>query len=1157
MTQKNRKNKRILLTLLKVALWTLMTAVLLIVGSSLCAVKMLRPEVLTHFANRMANSSLNADVRIARVALSLQKSYPMLRLDIDSVTVVSRSLTVDSLTAIAHPAWADTLASFSHLSGEVNVLSLARGMIDLGDFELRRPGINLFILNDSVNNYSIFKPTATEPDITTASFPKVKLRSFRLVDPQPLRFLNVADSVAVTATFETFSISSERQSQQPAYSLNFASNIDSPLFDFFNLQRLPVSFTGDMLWQPEDPYVFSLDKFKYAVSVLSGELSTTIDINNELLLKSFHLSVAPLNVSDILAAVPAEWARQYSIPSDIRTDARIGLEATLNEPYDLSQEGLPRATVAVEIPQCSFRSGKIDLRSFELKAVVDTKGPALNDAVVDIERLLVQGPATGFTASCRLSDLTTDMLFDGRLDGKIDLEKLPQIIKNLIPGSIVGVVRADATIKGRPSMFRPNTFYRLHAGGNLVLDQVRYESADTSLAAEVGHARIHLGTSESFQGARRKVDSLLSVKLTVDTATIVKDDVLMRLRDLTVGAAVSNRSSSSDTTSITPLGGRISVGMFSVFALTDSAGMRLRNLDGSLAMVPLKADPAMPRLIGRLNIGRISVGDNFTRFMISKSNLLVHANPKAEPRAIKRRKEIKRIADSIAAAHPSLPLDSIYELALEHRRRHRGRHRVHLEQDSLDLEVIDWGTSKSLARFLTEWDLGGTLTASRARLFTSAFPVRNRVRNFNVEFNTDTVTLDNVQYKAGHSDFLISGRISNIRRALTSRQKKQSLKVEFDMLSDTIDVNELANAFFTGAGKRKIELAPGSFDDENELDNSIKLSSDGTESRGPLLVPTNIEAELRLKANNVLYSELLLHDLRGSVLAYDGALNLHDLTASSDVGSVDLSALYSAPYADNMQFGFGLKLNKFNIAQFLKLVPVVDSMMPLMRDFSGVVSANIAATAPIDKQMNIALPELRAAINISGEQLKVIDPETFKTMAKWLFFKDKQKNEIDRMSAEMVVQDGRFEVFPFFFDFDRYRIGVQGSNDLALNLDYHIAVLKSPLPFKFGINIKGNIDDMKIRLGRARFNEKTGVRKVAIVDTTRVNLLRQIENVFRRGVRNSRFAPINISQHPEASTINLAEDTLSHADSLYLIKEGLIPSNLNVAPEPASGKKKR
>ena len=34
---------------------------------------------------------------------------------------------------------------------------------------------------------------------------------------------------------------------------------------------------------------------------------------------------------------------------------------------------------------------------------------------------------------------------------------------------------------------------------------------------------------------------------------------------------------------------------------------------------------------------------------------------------------------------------------------------------------------------------------------------------------------------------------------------------------------------------------------------------------------------------------------------------------------------------------------------------------------------------------------------------------------------------------------------------------------LALNFDYHSAFLKSPLPFKFGINIKGNPDKYKVR----------------------------------------------------------------------------------------------
>lgn len=143
----------------------------------------------------------------------------------------------------------------------------------------------------------------------------------------------------------------------------------------------------------------------------------------------------------------------------------------------------------------------------------------------------------------------------------------------------------------------------------------------------------------------------------------------------------------------------------------------------------------------------------------------------------------------------------------------------------------------------------------------------------------------------------------------------------------------------------------------------------------------------------------------------------------------------------------------------------------------------------------------------------------------------------------MLVENGMLQIFPFMFDFDRYRIGVQGSSDMAMNLNYHVAVLKSPLPFKFGINITGNIDKMKIRLGKARFNEKQSTGQVAIVDTTRVNLLKEIENVFRRGVRNSKFAGLRISARPEASTINLAEDTISRADSLYLIKEGLLPSN--------------
>lgn len=467
-----------------------------------------------------------------------------------------------------------------------------------------------------------------------------------------------------------------------------------------------------------------------------------------------------------------------------------------------------------------------------------------------------------------------------------------------------------------------------------------------------------------------------------------------------------------------------------------------------------------------------------------------------------------------------------------------------------DREIIDWGTSRGLARMLSRWVADGRVTADRAALYTPAFPLRNRVRNFNVRFSTDSVSIDGLQYKVGRSDFTVSGKITDIRRALTSRGGRRPLRMNFDLVSDTIDVNQLAAATFAGAAytRRRAEGVAGSGSlaaidadsDADELDRMVGGAAADSVA-GPVLLPGNIDAEMRIRANNIIYSDLLLHDFSGRALMCNGRLNFHDMRASSDIGSVNLSALYSAPRAEELQFGFGMVLKGFNIERFLKLVPAIDSIMPLMRDISGIIDANIAATVDVQPNMDLDLSTLNAAVRLEGDSLRLLDGETYRTMAKWLMFKDKKHNLIDSMSVELLVDKGMMELFPFVFNLDRYRLGVQGYNDMALNFDYHVAVLKSPLPFKFGITLKGNPDKFKVRLGKARFNERTAMTRPAIVDTTRVNLLRQIQSVFSRGVANARLSPLHFSMRPEAQSIDLGTDTLSHADSLVLIREGLIP----------------
>lgn len=73
-----------------------------------------------------------------------------------------------------------------------------------------------------------------------------------------------------------------------------------------------------------------------------------------------------------------------------------------------------------------------------------------------------------------------------------------------------------------------------------------------------------------------------------------------------------------------------------------------------------------------------------------------------------------------------------------------------------------------------------------------------------------------------------------------------------------------------------------------------------------------------------------------------------------------------------------------------------------------------------------------------------------------------------------------------------------GTQGLDMNFDYHISILKSPLPFKMGVNITGNLDKMKFKLSKAKYKDAVTSVEIRKVDSTRINMGRQIVNDFRQ-----------------------------------------------------------
>ena len=516
-------------------------------------------------------------------------------------------------------------------------------------------------------------------------------------------------------------------------------------------------------------------------------------------------------------------------------------------------------------------------------------------------------------------------------------------------------------------------------------------------------------------------------------------------------------------------------------------------------------------------------------------------------------------------ASRSVRADSVYTLARrEHalqRRKNRAANasRPRARHDSTDL--LDFRADKETRSLLLWWNASGRITAKRGRILTPYYPLRNVVRNVDISFDMDSLVIKDTKLKAGRSSLTVNGVISNYTNAML--RKRAAMNLRLSLTGDTIDINQLVNASFYGAayaeklaeGASAVKMGDDVSDDalEQQVENSAADSV-----AGPLLVPMNFDADLNMSSKVVLYEGLTLHDFRGVAMMHEGAIKLTDLGANTDAGRVNLNALYSAPTKNEMTLGMGLVLTHFYIEKFNKLFPTVDSILPALNTISGRINAEMVATTDIFPNMDMNLGSLRALLTNTGDYIVVTHPSSYKTTTKVHMFKNKNRNMIDSISAQIAIENNQLEIYPFIFNFDRYKLGVMGNNDMAMNLNYHVSVLKSPIPFKFGINIKGTIDDMKIRLGGAKVKENMVVERVQLVDTTRINLVKEMDRVFRRGVRNARLRSLNARGRNHGDRLRMDADvpgdTISAADSALFIKEGLLPPP---PPTPEESKEKK
>lgn len=392
-----------------------------------------------------------------------------------------------------------------------------------------------------------------------------------------------------------------------------------------------------------------------------------------------------------------------------------------------------------------------------------------------------------------------------------------------------------------------------------------------------------------------------------------------------------------------------------------------------------------------------------------------------------------------------------------------------------------------------------------------------------MKFNTNDITLTDARLHLGKSNFVLNGEINKIRQAMLRGGK---LKGKFSLTSDYIDCNQLIKAMNSGmqyaeqhgsADQESLSAESLATLDTHTLQDSITVASLDTTDQ-VFVIPAYLDMTLHTDAKRIDFKDAELSNVEGEIIIRDQSINLSNLAMNSNIGRGNMTMFYTAKDNSGASAGFDLDMEDVMVEKLISLYPAIDTLVPMLRSFEGVVDCQITATCKMDSTMSIELPSLHSGCYLHGKNMVLLDGETFTEISKTLMFKNKKRNVIDSISVDLAIKDNKIEVFPFLVEMDRYKVAVGGTHNLDMTFNYHLSVLKSPVPFKLGIDITGNLDDFKYKIVKCRYKDLFKPAKEAELDSTRTNVRKEIRESIRKQIKET--APELVSSLSSSNQIS-------------------------------------
>lgn len=1058
------------------------------------------PQKITSLILNLAHNYVEAQINCDSIDITYFSTFPYLGVKLQNGSIIHYPVTHTDSSKIHLSSPQDTLITFRQTTISINPLVLLFNQkVEIRQLEMENADIYAYVDSTGKANWDILSPSEKKEE-ETSEIPELNINNIYFKDIQ-ITYDDRQQNVLVMIDSLEILLNGNLYKKQANLDLDLKT---SGITSYFQEQRysyhLPLKINTQL---KNDGSIGKLSIEKGNINIGTVELNSTgtlqrtetpqvVDINLDFSLNASSLaelmSMIPAHVSDI----PSKFQGKGKVKSHGQITGKIGKNI-----YPIIQADFQLKKGALYVTSHP-KQPVIEKIETDLKTILDFSGKQKSS--IFLNNLFMQIDSSTLNLKGTFDHILKKPSIQAQAKADINFSQLSKKFDLAQDMQMGGQIKFDLSAKCLLDDILKFNLGKIDVNGDANIKKVVFKYPPESLSFYAPLAVMKFGSNTQDSIRNHVVESLFKGNIQLDSINVSKkEDFSLNLGKF---SALFRTSEPQDTSKLAVVTAttrteniRLNMG--------DSIRLRMFKANAAIRLAPQKDNPALPEINAHISLDTLH-GLFYTlggRVHQAKLNLKIN----------------KRQTDS--TRRRTLP-DSIRRTAAN-------------TQANISFRL----ESEQSRKFLRSWEVSGSFASKDASLRTPYFPLPLRMSESDLTFtSSNIISLNKANIQIGNSRLSLKGKIEGIRRALLFNGKV-SAKLTLD--ADSLNINELVKAAIAGS-----EFTQKSYAEKdsitqfvlNESNNTIE-SLDTIQS-GIFIIPRNLDVEFNSKIKHAIYSHLLLDNILGKITLKDQAVHLQRLMVGSNVGGAYMDMVYKASNNKGAHLGLDVKLKDANAKELITAFPFINTLTPMLRSFEGVLDCNMTAVTELDSFMNVRFPQTTASCYVQGKDMVLLDGETFSEISNTLMFKKKSRNLIDTLSVEMILEDEKLMIFPFQLSIDRYKVAVGGIQNLDKTFDYHVTVLKSPIPFKLGLNITGNPDKMKIRLAKAKYKDLFAVAREQQLNNTTINIREEMENKLRKSILDILKAPSTWPMaHPSISLSDSLKQTYFQLDTTTVMKE--------------------